>query len=297
MRVVGGAIGPDEVLVWSGERELTRFHRGGTRSSFTVPVSAVASRVGDALWIVDARGTIHRYDLAGRRVSAVALRSPPLEGIVSASLSGDGTRLAAIVGDEMTVYEAGDAIEWHSERSMAMHSEYRERRVELSHDGNWALVEYRTSYGWTEHGSTGSRGDGVAVTGRDTARFDDYDARHSDERVHALSLDGTWLATATNDIFDSQGQPIYTNELTVTHLLDGRVLRPDAYGHTRHVGFSPRYFAALFDAHIVLVDLATGFDASLELPERGFRALVVTDEDVVAIHDELGAWWIPVRSF
>lgn len=294
MRVTAGAISPDEVLAWTGERELTRFDRAGGRWSFTVPLSPVASQIGDALWLVDESGTVHRYDLAGRREDAVVPREPVEQPLVSASLSGDASRLAFVVDDEARVLEHGVAIDWDFERSIALDGGYRELEIELSRDGDRALVEYATSWGWSESAAvtTGMMGDGFKVVDRkDTLHLDDFDnhLRYRDLDF-AFAPDGTWLGCASSAV------ALYLVRATP----DARELRPRHIGPVQSMVFASagRYFGALFHApQLAIVDVDRRAEAHLELPEPGFRDLVfVGDRDVVLIHPELGTWWIPIAS-
>src|SRR5689334_11688412 len=141
MPLRGAAIGPDAVLVWTGTRELTRFDRDGTRTSFTVPVPPLASKIdANGLRIVDELGTIHRYTHAGAHTGATHLHSVPAD-IKAAALAATCDRLALLVGEEAAVYQDGAPLGWPIERSL---DGYRETGVDLSADGELLLVAYET---------------------------------------------------------------------------------------------------------------------------------------------------------
>lgn len=137
MPLHGAAIGPDAVLVWTGPRALTRF-RGGARMTLSLPFAPRAARItGDGVRVVDVRGTIHRFTLAGERVAEVPLHTR-VGKIEQAALAGHRDRVARLVDDQVDVYDDGAPLPWLPPRPDG----YRELAVELSADGERLLVAH-----------------------------------------------------------------------------------------------------------------------------------------------------------
>jgi|MudIll2142460700_1097286.scaffolds.fasta_scaffold173941_2 hypothetical protein len=280
MRLSGAAIGPDAVLVWTGARELTRFERSGGRASFTLPVTPLASQIGpDGVRVVDERGTIHLYSHAGQPRNVVALAESP--GVVKqAALSADG-RWLALLTDEIQMFEHGVWQPWDFDERRAG---YRELGVDLSANGRYVLSHYKTTATGSEV-ALGDESEGFVISERDGTRVYRHMQRELPPLDVALAPDGRWVAICADDV------RIYVDEIESMR----RVFQLEPLEHVQRFGFSDRLFGVLYDYRLVLRDIAAEREARLELPEQ-FEHLVLCDHDVVVVHPELGAWWIPLAS-
>ena len=295
MRLCGAAIGPDAVLVWTGERELTRFARDGSRESFAVPASPVASHIGpNGVRIADALGTIWYLTPLGQQLGPVPLPlSRGIDGTVIAGALAITDRLALVIQGHgidnvfTEIFDSGAPVRWPFARRDVG---YRESNVELTADGAWLLVAYDTFTYIVEDGdSGGENGCGVTVTdSRGSVRFAQHDAR---SRMHGarISADGRWLAWC-----EVWADNVYVR---MQRSGDENLHTINALGHDAQITFGERHLAVLYEepSQLAIVELATQRQAQLDLPEQ-FTELVFCGDDVVLVHPELAAWWIPLAS-
>jgi hypothetical protein len=284
MPLRGAAIGPDAVVVWTGTRELTRFDRNGTRTSFTIPVPPLASKIdAGGLRVVDDLGTLHRYTLAGAHAGATHLASVPTD-IKAAALAATCDRIALVAGEEAAVYEDGEPIAWLIERNL---DGYREIGVDLSADGELLLVAYETFSYFDGYGSAGHSGTGFVVLDRAGGRtIEQYDWSSSRDATAVLSPDGKHVLC---------DEPWAKNSRYVYAVGADGVDWAVTYTSPLQLAFHGPHVAVLLDAELVVIELATRRRASLVIPER-FTDVVFAEHDVVLVHAELGAWWIPTST-
>jgi hypothetical protein len=284
MPLRGAAIGPDAVLVWTGTRELTRLHRDGTRSSFTIPVPPLAAKIdATGLRIVDDLGTLHRYTLAGAHVGATHLDTVPAD-IKAAALAASRDRIALLAGDEAAVYEDGAPLAWPIERRL---DGYREIGVDLSADGELLLVAYETFSYFDGYGSAGNSGTGFVVldrAGKQTIAL--YDWSTNRDATTLLSPDGNHVLC---------DEPWATNSRYVYAVGADGVDWTVAYTSPLQLAFHGPHVAVLLDTELLVIELPTRRRASLAIPER-FTDVVMTADNVILVHAELGAWWIPTST-
>lgn len=284
MPLRGAAIGPDAVLVWTGTHELTRFDRAGGRTAFTVPVPPLAAKIdAGGIRVVDDLGTLHRYTLTGEHAGAIPLAVTPVD-ITAAALAATRDRIALLVADEAVVFEDGVPLAWTFARQ---YDGYRETGVDLSADGELVLVAYETVSYFTGYGSAGSSGTGFFVQDRTGARtIEQYGWTQSRDATARLSPDGhhvlcdePWLS-ASRYVYAVGADGV---DWTVT------------YTSPLQLAFHGPHVAVLLDTELLVIELATRRRASLSIPER-FTDVVMTDDNIVLVHAELGAWWIPTST-
>src|SRR5512139_205038 len=280
MRFSGAALGPDAVLVWTGERELTRFERDGTRSSFTLAVRPLgATLTRDGLLVVDERGTIHRYTVAGQHLGFVPLLEAP-GSLRQAAVSADGA-LLGVLAEEVDLFEHGRPVTWPF--AHRRHDGWRELGLDVSGDGHSVLVFFETLTATGEN--LGDNVQGFSVTRRDGAVLYRHVTPVLPPTVVEMSFDARWLAICEHG-----------NQLHVGRALSMETVhRIEPAGQIACFRFRDALLGVLFDYELVLVDLDARREARLALPEQ-FEDVVLTETDAVAIHPELGAWWIPLAS-
>lgn len=274
MPLSGAAIEPDAILAFTGERELTRFARDGSRAAFALPFAPLVWQIGPAgVWLVDDRGTVHRYTTAGEAAGATALGEAPgpLRG---AALSADG-RWLALLADEIQVFERGA---WRPWTFAHRRGTWRELGVDLSADGRYILARVATANDPRVLGAAGER---LVIGDAEGAVI--YRRLAAPPLVHVLAPDARHLATCE----DGELRIDATGSMHTLHRL--------ALPHVRRFGFAGGLLGALTDAQLVLVEVAGGRVARLDLPEE-FTDLVLGERDAVVLHPELGAWWIPLAS-
>lgn len=290
MRLTGAAIGPDAVLVWTGERELTRFARDGSRSMFAVSASPVASHIGpNGVRFVDAQGAIRHVSLTGELLGqplSLSVRGR----VIAAALASTERAAVVVVPPDATdglaqVFERTVPLPWSFARRDAG---YRETDVELTDDGQWLLVAYDTYAYVADNDLAGENGGGVTVSGMRGVRFAQHDAR---SRMHGarLSADGRWLAWCevwADNVYVRMQRSGDESEHTI-----------NALGHDAQITFGKHHLAVLYEepSQLAVIELATRRQAQLDLPEQ-FTELVFCGDDVVLVHPELAAWWIPLAS-
>jgi len=280
MRLSGAAIGPDTVMVWTGARELTVFGRAGSQWSFTVPAAPLAWQIAaDGVRIVDARGTIHRYSDAGTYEGAVALAEAP-GTINQAALSADG-RWLAILTDEIQLFEAGAWRPWAFVHRRP--TGWREVGVDISANGRYVLARFET---FSDLGlELGDNSEGLVISAQDGNVVYRHVMQQLPALEVALSPDGRWVARCEDD------ERIFVDETTSMR----PVLQLEPHGRVTCFGFSDRLFGVLYHHGLAVVDVAADRQAWLDLPEH-FEHLVLCERDVVVVHPELGAWWVPLAS-
>lgn len=274
MRFPGAAIGPDAVLVWTGDRELTRFSRDGARASFTLPFAPLAGRIGADVVAVDERGSVHRFSLTGEHRGFV----PLLESagtITQAAVAADGSRLA-ILAAEVQVFAHGQLVPWSFEHRR--HEGWRERGVDISTDGTCLVVHYVTFGGL----NLGDDAEGFSITRADgTVLFRDFAQKLPPLEV-AVTHDARLVAICQHE---NQVRLAETGSMAPRH-------RIEPVGHVQAMRFDGARLGVLFDYELVIVD---GAETRLDLPEQ-FDDFVFCGDDVVCIHPELGAWWIKTAA-
>lgn len=280
MRPPGAALGPDAVLVWTDDRELTRFERDGTRSSFVLPFTPLAARIGSELVAVDSRGSVHRFSLAGEHRGFVPLLESP-GTIDAASVSADGSRLAILAG-EVQVFEHGQLRPWTFEHRR--HEGWRERGVELAANGSALLVRYETFSDKSSPGgeNLGDNAEGFSITRDDGLCLYRHFARHLPSLELAMSSDARLVAICEHE---KQVRIAETGSMATLH-------RIDAVGHVHTMRFDGMRLGVLYDYALVYVD---GREIRLALPEH-FEDFVLCETTAVCVHPELGAWWIDLTS-
>jgi hypothetical protein len=276
MRLSGGAISPDAVLIWTGERELTRFERSGARESFMIGARPIAAHVGvGGIVVADEAGRVHRYDVTGQRLGFVPLLESP-SVIEAAAVSADGSRLAILAG-EVQIFAHGQLRPW----SFAHRREkgWRERGVDLSADGRAVLVRYSLA-GNPE--VLGEVVDGVSITRDDGVRL----FRHFAQKLKPLQLAMSFDARRLAKCEDKQRVSIYeTGTMTMLH-------RIEPAGRVSAMHFDGQRLGVLYDYQLVLYDER---ERRIDLPEQ-FDDFVFCGDDIVCIHPELGAWWIDITA-
>ncbi len=282
-------------MVWTGERELTAFERDGSRSSFAVPASPVASHISPTgVRIVDDAGTIWYLTPLGQQLGPPPL---PLQGALAGKVIAGSLaridRMALVIARPRTdeaftqIFDSGVPVRWAFARQDAG---YRESAVELSDDGQWLLVAYDTfSYVTGDGDADGENGSGVVVSDlRGGVRFAQHDVR---SRMHGarLSSDGGWLAWCE----------VWADNVYVRMQRSGETTARsvNALGHDAQITFGMHHLAVLYEepSQLAIIELETQRQAQLDLPEQ-FTELVFCGDDVVLVHPELAAWWIPLAS-
>lgn len=277
MRFPGEAIGPDSVLAWTGDRELTRFERDGARARVELPFAPLDARIyADHVLAVDERGSVHRFSLAGAPESVVPLLEAP-PAIRQAALSPNGDRLA-ILHDEVEVFAQGMLRPWSFEHRRA--PGWRETGVEFPWERH-ILISYTTT---SEHGE--NLGDDVEAFS--ITRNDGYLAyRHATLKLPALEFAfcavQPWLAICEHDRvrIDELG-----SMMTIHHVAPA--------GQVQCLRFSGALLGVLFDYELALVHDGTR-ETRIELPEQ-FDDIVLFGDEAVCIHPELGAWWVKTSA-
>ncbi|HLL25140.1 MAG TPA: hypothetical protein VK427_23555, partial [Kofleriaceae bacterium] len=165
LQTTGAALGPDEVLVWTGACTLARITREGARARVTLPFSPLARAIEhDAIHAVDGYGTIHTFDVSGEARGTTPLLEAPGE-LAAAAVAGQ--RLAVLVDGEVVVFERGLWLPWEFRHRAG--EGYREVGVGLSPDGRYLATHYRTvsptgtALGDNSEGIVVSEADGTTV--------------------------------------------------------------------------------------------------------------------------------------
>ena len=263
-------------MVWTGERELTRFMRDGTRASFELPFAPLAARIADHVFAVDERGSTHRFALDGTHEGFVPLLESP-GTIHEAALSADGSKLA-IFTDEVQLFEHGVWRPWSFEHRRI--EGCRELGVDLSGDGTCVLVRYATH---TPHGENlGDDVEGFSITRSDGVLHFRHLERQLPPIEVVMSHDARRIA-----ICEYEQQVRIAEAITMAPL---HRIEPRGYVHAMQ--FDGPRLGVLFDYELVLVDDAI---VRFALPEQ-FEDFVLVGNEAVCIHPELGAWWITVAG-
>ncbi|MDQ3336424.1 MAG: hypothetical protein M4D80_14750 [Myxococcota bacterium] len=274
MRFPGAAIGPDAVLVWTGDRELTRFSRDGARASFTLPFTPLAARIGSDIVAVDDRGSVHRFTLAGENLGFLPLLESP-GAITRAAVSADGSRVA-ILTDEVQVFAHGQLVPWSFEHRR--HPGWRESGVDISADGKCLLVHYVTFGGM----NLGDDAEGFSITRADGVVLFRYFAQKLPPLEISMTHDARLVAICQHE---NQVRLAETVSMAPLH-------RIEPVGHVQAMRFDGARLGVLFDYELVIVDRT---ETRLVLPEQ-FDDFVICGSDAVCVHPELGAWWIKTAA-
>jgi hypothetical protein len=276
MPLRGAAIGPDTVLVWTGERELTRFHRDGSRARIELPFAPLAAQIAEHVIAVDERGTTHRFALDGTPLGFLPLLESP-GTIDHAALSADGSKLAIFAGGEVQLFEHGvmrprsfehRRIGWH------------DLGVDLSGDGTCVLVLFESRFATGEN--LGDDVQGFSIEGSDGAVQFRHIARQLPPLEIAMSRDARRIAICEH------GQHVRVAEAVSMAQLH----RIEPRGHVQAMQFDGERLGVLFDYELVLVGDEI---VRITLPER-FEDFVLVGDEAVCIHPELGAWWIKLAA-
>ena len=274
MRFPGAALSTDAVLVWTGERELTRFERDGTRASFTLPFAPLAARITDVILAVDERGSVHTFSLAGDHRGLVGLPESP-GTITDAAISADGRRLAVLAG-EVQVFHDGVLVPWAFEHRR--HEGWRERGVDISGDGKALVVHYATFGGL----NLGDAAEGFSITRADGVVLFRYFAQKLPPLEVAVTHHASLVAICQHG---NQVRLAQTLSMAPLHLVE-------PVGQVHAMRFDRDRLGVLFDYALVLVERN---QTRLALPEQ-FDDFVICGGDAVCIHPELGAWWIKLAA-
>jgi hypothetical protein len=276
MRFPGAAIDIDAVLVWTGDRELTRFERGGTRASFTLPFAPLAARIARAdIVAVDERGSVHRFSHAGEHRGFVPLLESP-GTIRDAAVSLDGGVVAILAG-EVQVFHDGQLVPWSFEHRR--HEGWRETAVDISGDGKCLVVHYATfggpNLGDDAEGFSITRGDGFVLF------------RHFAQKLPPLEVAITRSAHLVAICeHENQVRLKQTGSMAPLHLIE-----PAGQVHAMH--FDRERLGVLSDYELVMVERN---QTRLVLPEQFDDFVFCGYDDVVCLHPELGAWWIKLAA-
>lgn len=263
----------DTVLVVTGARTLTRFHRDGTQHRIELPFAPITSKLdAEGMWLVDGRGTLYRCDLDGTERHAIPLEQPLAE-IRAADVTPDGSMLA-LVAHRTMLYSNGVHLRWPFE-----HARWRttaDRTVSLSDNGHMLAVQFDHE----PEDQIENPFHALFVYGTDGRTHERHVSR--DHPIEfAFAPNGRWLASR-----ESQ----HVAELRVSTVGGATVFRRAIPG-LRSFAFSPDSLL-LIVAHeaLYVVDLDLQRIGHIDVPEA-FTTLVANERDVVAIHPELGAWW------
>ena len=262
MRFPGAEIDVDAVLVWTGDRELTRFERNGARASFTLPFAPLAARIArHDIVAVDERGSVHRFSHAGEHRGLVPLLESP-GTITDAAVSLDGSVVAVLAG-EVQVFEDGQPVTWSFEHRR--HEGWRETSVDISGDGKCLVVHYATFGGL----NLGDNAEGFSITDRDGFVW----FRHF---AHLVAI-----CENERDVRLKQ-----TKSMAPLHHIE-----PAGQVHAMH--FDRERLGVLSDYELVMVERN---QTRFVLPEQFDDFVFYGYDDVVCIHPELGAWWIKLAA-
>jgi hypothetical protein len=284
----------DTVLVVTGERELTRFHRDGRRTRIELPFAPIATQLSTQIFAVDARGSTHRFSLDGKPEGVVQMFAD-IEPR-AAALSLDGSRLA-VLGEQVRYFELGIEHPWSFQHRAG--GDWRETGVGLSGDGKCVLVEYevRDAQGLT----LGDRIETFAIVRRDGVTHFRHMEHALPELEVAMSHDARRIAYRLHDGYVRVAEGVSMARL---HLIEPK-------GPVHAMRWFGERLAILFDYELVIVDhtaLPFGSAASpgharlvdeavtrIALPEH-FVDVVLGDGEAVCVHPELGAWWITTAT-
>ncbi len=280
MRFPGAAIGPDAVLVWTGDRELTRFERDGARASFTVPFTPLAAHIGpDDMVAVDDRGSIHTFSLTGEHQGFVPLRESP--GTIEQAAVSESGEVLAILAGEVQLFMHGLMLPWSFD-----HRRYEAARetavIALSKNGGGVLVRFETASSSENLGGTMQ---GIVLGRQDGKAIYRHIARELPPMELALSPNASLIA------FCEHGNQVRIDE--VEHM--AMVHRVEPAGQVQSFRFRENTLGVLFDYTFVVVHDGGIRETRIALPEQ-FDDFVFSGDEVVCIHPELGAWWIKTAA-
>lgn len=264
----------DSVLVWTADRELTRFHRDGTRAHIALPFTPLDVKLADKIYAVDPHGAVHGFsrDGAHAHVTPLLAEIPP---ITQAALSADGSQLAVLAA-QVELFERGVRRPWSfTHRRVAY---WREHGVGLSGDGRCVLVHF------DQHDAHGANlGDRLAAF--EITRSDGVmHYRHIQRSLHglavAMSHDARRIAYHLDDQYVRVAEGI---RMTRLHLVEPK-------GRVHAMRWFGARLAILFDYELVIVDEAV---RRISLPEH-FTDVALVEDEAVCVHPDLGVWWIKV---